>query len=376
MISVSILGLGAVFGGRYWLGQPDPVIVAVLDTGFDLIKPIEPPVRLALNSAEVPNNRIDDDKNGKVDDAIGWNFHDSNRDFSDRTGHGTKVAELVARACGDCIILPLKVTSRGAGITPDDLAHAIRYAIYRGARVLNLSFGIKSTSPALEAAVKEAHENNVVLVTAAGTGIPNPYRPDPLAKVYPQAFTQSVVVGVAKAIDTLDQSMNYGDELDLVVIQKGVTPMEYGSSFAAAEISGVAATLLKADSSLKPEQVRHLLRAATLIPNKFEPQRAGFGLFSKDLLAYVEKDQLEYRAFRSSTLEVDINASEDIDFIVGEWRCDSDPPSKRVLAELKSNPIKKGRAHLLMGAPPGQDCSLRVRLSLPGGRVKELKISP
>lgn len=49
------------------------VIVAVLDSGIDTLQEDLQPV-LWHNSKEIPNNNIDDDKNGYVDDYFGWNF--------------------------------------------------------------------------------------------------------------------------------------------------------------------------------------------------------------------------------------------------------------------------------------------------------------
>jgi subtilisin family serine protease len=53
--------------------RPTPIIVAVLDGGIDT-NHIELKPRLWLNSKEIPNNGIDDDHNGYVDDIHGWNF--------------------------------------------------------------------------------------------------------------------------------------------------------------------------------------------------------------------------------------------------------------------------------------------------------------
>jgi len=52
---------------------PTPVVVAVIDSGFDTTHVDLKPV-LWRNPKEIPGNGIDDDKNGYVDDIHGWNF--------------------------------------------------------------------------------------------------------------------------------------------------------------------------------------------------------------------------------------------------------------------------------------------------------------
>ncbi|WP_405208164.1 S8 family serine peptidase [Aquimarina sp. LLG6339-5] len=51
----------------------DTVIVAVIDTGID-INHSEIKDFIWVNKNEIPNNGLDDDKNGYVDDVNGWNF--------------------------------------------------------------------------------------------------------------------------------------------------------------------------------------------------------------------------------------------------------------------------------------------------------------
>lgn len=53
--------------------KPQTVIVAVLDSGIDTTHEDLKRV-LWRNPKEIPNNGIDDDKNGYVDDVFGWNF--------------------------------------------------------------------------------------------------------------------------------------------------------------------------------------------------------------------------------------------------------------------------------------------------------------
>jgi hypothetical protein len=49
------------------------VIVAVIDSGIDTLHEDLKPI-LWTNPNEIPNNGIDDDKNGYIDDVHGWNF--------------------------------------------------------------------------------------------------------------------------------------------------------------------------------------------------------------------------------------------------------------------------------------------------------------
>lgn len=53
--------------------KPSPIIVAVIDGGIDT-NHIALKKLLWTNTKEIPNNKIDDDKNGYIDDIHGWNF--------------------------------------------------------------------------------------------------------------------------------------------------------------------------------------------------------------------------------------------------------------------------------------------------------------
>lgn len=77
-------------GGLTALG--DTIVVAVIDGGCDL-NHID--LNLWKNHAEIPNNGIDDDNNGYVDDYDGWNAYNNNGNMPN-DGHGTHVSGTVS----------------------------------------------------------------------------------------------------------------------------------------------------------------------------------------------------------------------------------------------------------------------------------------
>ena len=78
-----------------------PVVVAVIDTGLDWNHRNIDGSNLWRNPNEIPNNGIDDDHNGYVDDVIGWDFFDHDNRPWDYDGHGTLVAGIIAGSWND-----------------------------------------------------------------------------------------------------------------------------------------------------------------------------------------------------------------------------------------------------------------------------------
>ncbi|MBI3558549.1 MAG: S8 family serine peptidase [Deltaproteobacteria bacterium] len=329
---------------RGWL---NPVIVAILDTGVDSRIPA-----IASRLAAKP----------------GYNFFDSNSDVSDSSGHGTKVALLVTQYCGNsgCRILPVKMTKSGAGMTPADLAAGIRFAVANGARIINISAGMNKGSPELAAAVSEANAKGVVLVSAAGTGVSNPFRSDDLAKIYPQSYPEAIVVGAQKSLEQFDPIMNFGEPLDLVVV--GQPDDASGSSYAAAAVSGVVAEALRRAPGLQPATVRHLLRASATRPMEMwipppplaeVPLRLGFGAFDSDaflreLRRLTGEPNTVARFFSpNGDADFEVTLNKDVaDVDLAQWDCAKKPDP--ALFSLSSFALKKGRLRVLAKAGPGK----------------------
>lgn len=81
-------------GGR--TSDGDDIVVAVVDGGTDLTHE-DLKDAAWVNTAEIPGNNVDDDKNGYVDDINGWNGYDDNGNVP-KAMHATHVAGIVGAA--------------------------------------------------------------------------------------------------------------------------------------------------------------------------------------------------------------------------------------------------------------------------------------
>lgn len=146
------------------------VTVAVLDTGVAADHP-------ALAGHLLPGYNVLD-PGAPPADASGVADSDGDGTLDDALGHGTAVAGIVAAVAPGAAILPIKVLdSEGIG-SVYGVAEGIRYAVDHGARVINLSLGMGSPSPAVDAALHYAGDRGVLVIAAAGnTGAQAPTYP-------------------------------------------------------------------------------------------------------------------------------------------------------------------------------------------------------
>ncbi|GAB5530631.1 MAG: hypothetical protein Roseis3KO_24080 [Roseivirga sp.] len=71
------------------------VIVSIHDSGIDSLD-TDVMANLWVNDGEIPDNGIDDDNNGYIDDVHGWNFALNNNDLWARHWHGPSIAGIIA----------------------------------------------------------------------------------------------------------------------------------------------------------------------------------------------------------------------------------------------------------------------------------------
>ena len=168
--------------------------VAVLDSGVASDNPdIAPKVAARANFSSSAT---------KAGDPVAEDYY----------GHGTHVAGNVAATvnntigvagvCPGCTILAGKVLNDSGVGSSSSLASGIDWAVSNGAKVINMSLGVRA-SRTLETAVNNAWNKGVVLVAAAGNG-------GNQTKIYPGAYPHVIAVGATDNNDAKASFSTYG----------------------------------------------------------------------------------------------------------------------------------------------------------------------
>ncbi len=263
-------------------------VVAVVDTGIDLGHP-DLAANIWTNPGEIPDNGVDDDANGFIDDVVGWDFEEDDNDPSDRNGHGTHVAGIVAAVGNNGLgvigmswgaqVMALRGLDADGFGSSYDLATAIIYAAENGADVINNSY-IGFVGPSLDDpisdAIATARALGVVVVAGAGNdgydlrlgGFP--------ASIYsPAGVEGTITVGASVSTDSIASFSNYGRDVSVsapgvdILSLKGnksgnvggqTVAGDYlrlsGTSMSGPHVAGLAALLLSGLPSLNVDEVQ------------------------------------------------------------------------------------------------------------------------
>jgi subtilisin family serine protease len=274
-------------------GSPD-VVIAVIDAGVDAEHP-DLVNNIFVHPDEIPNNMIDEDSNGFVDDVSGWDFTHWDNEPDDETGHGTWMSGVAAAATNNLRdvagvswssrILPLKAGD-ASGIYVSAQIQAINYAIAlapRGVRVINMSFGGASPSREREMALRAANDARIIVIAAAGNGGPDAIGDNnDLTPFYPASFSQTldnvVAVAATDGANQLSSFSNFGwESVDVAAPGENIFSLTsrdaslrlgspsgltvgHGTSPATAIVSGLAALIYSAFPDITPLEVKRRLR--------------------------------------------------------------------------------------------------------------------
>lgn len=252
------------------------VLVGVIDTGIDRTHP-DLAANLWTNPREIPNNRIDDDGNGFVDDLNGWDFFANDSDPSDENNHGTHCAGTiggvgnnqngVVGVCWQVSMVGIRFLGPDGGTT-SDAVDSIHYARLLGVDLTSNSWGGGGYSSLLLMAIQQAETAGQLFVAAAGNdGLNSDVMPN-----YPSGYAAGNIVAVAASTnqDSRASFSNYGaTTVDLAApgdniystIRGGGYASFNGTSMATPHVAGAAALLLSVDPSLSVSELKSRLMA-------------------------------------------------------------------------------------------------------------------
>ncbi|MFH1445671.1 MAG: S8 family serine peptidase [Nanoarchaeota archaeon] len=175
---LDLYGLDSIQTSSAWeITQGEDVVVAVIDSGVDYIHE-DLQANIWNNPGEIPNNNIDDDDNGLIDDIVGWDFNANDNDPDDFLGHGTHCAGIIAAVINNNLgvagVAPRAKIMAIKGLGPtggreDALINALHYAAEMGADVISNSWGGQAdpaTSPLCDAVTYARNRGSVVIASA------------------------------------------------------------------------------------------------------------------------------------------------------------------------------------------------------------------
>lgn len=252
------------------------MVIAITDGGQNWTNPDLGNYVINYND---PVDNIDNDGDGWVDNFVGWNTGDDNRDPTAYCGsciHGTVVSGIaaarpnngsgVAGVAYNCRFLIVKIANAAGQWIGGEAG--IFYAAQQNVKIINCSWGSTFYSPVQDDVVQYAAVNKGCLIIAsAGNGSPNtttPYYPATLENVLAVTATDTADIKVGNAAS----GASYYKTVDLsapgqniyTTYGAGYANAGNGTSYSAPMVSGAAALTMHALPGITAMQTEAILK--------------------------------------------------------------------------------------------------------------------
>jgi len=252
--------------------------IAVIDTGIDYTHP-------ALGGGFGTGRKV----------VAGYDFVDDDDDPMDTYGHGTGVAGVIAAdefvlngrtyrgIAPQARLVALRIDESNEPVPDERIEEALDWVIAKrkslGITIVNISFGYGSfadaeVSPIFGDELKALKDAGVFIVASSG----NSGVSDPPGIQYPAADPSVFAVGSVDEFNTISEFTERSDQLDMLAPGAEVATTALndddaatedfrfatGTSFASPFVAGAAALMRQADASLRPADIRSILRVSAV----------------------------------------------------------------------------------------------------------------
>lgn len=191
---------------------------------------------------------------------------------NDDNGHGTHIAGTIAAASArprgivgvapQAIIHPVKAFDHQGSAFVSDIIGGIDWCVRNQIHIINMSFGMKTYSKALEIAVHHAFRSGVIIVASSGNE-GKQKRID-----YPARLNQVIAVGASTRRGKIAAFSNISKTIDIYAPGekiystwlKGKYHELSGTSMATSHVSGVIALMLSRRPGLNPTQIKSIVK--------------------------------------------------------------------------------------------------------------------
>jgi len=257
------------------------VIIAVLDSGIRYDH-VDLAGQMWRNPGEIAGDGIDNDGDGFIDNVFGINALTGSGDPNDDNGHGTHVAGTIGAAPNNgqshvgvvwnSRLMAVKVADRFGFLTSSAIIAGVDFAISKGAKVINASFGGYFFSQAEFDAYLRARNAGILVVAAAGNdGINTDIQPH-----YPSSYQLDNIIAVA-ALDRSDRLASFSN-YGRTSVHLGAPGVEItstyntsstsyqqlqGTSMAAPHVAGVAGLVFALTNTITVSEVRNRILFTT-----------------------------------------------------------------------------------------------------------------
>ncbi|MCG3258002.1 MAG: S8 family serine peptidase, partial [Candidatus Heimdallarchaeota archaeon] len=264
----------------------EDIIVAIIDSGIDFSHP-QLEGKSWNNTDEIPDNGIDDDSNGYIDDVAGWDFVSNDNipgpEAADPVHwHATFISGIlaapldgigVAGVAPNVTIMDIRVLDslNYAGTTLEGFGDAIRYAVENGADVINLSLHYYSESELYHDDITYAVDQNIPVVSVTGN-TPMSSGGGRYYQSFPGGYDNVISVGATSYWGDRADFSNFGPWTELVapVGDQGVNNIRstfppdtyatgWGTSFACPQVVGVIALMRSINHTMSVGEIREIL---------------------------------------------------------------------------------------------------------------------